>query len=66
MSEEAIAKDILYEIMSKEETLGIRSKAIFKEPPYHLRFVAAAYRPGGAFCEEEKDEDVTHSEGRVR
>ena len=62
MIEEEIAKDIQYEIMSKAETLSIRSKAIFKEPPYHLRFAAAAYRPGGAFFKEDNDEDVTHSQ----
>jgi len=57
MSEEAIEKDIQYEIMSKARTLSIRAKAIFKEPPWYLRYLAAAYRPGGAFCEEEKNKD---------
>ena len=50
-----------YEKMSKPELINYKAKIRFNRPPYHLNFVKAAYKPGGAFCKKEKDGNVTNS-----
>ena len=51
----ALTEQMKYEIMSKSEFLEIRSKAVFKTPPYYCKHLEASYKPGGAIYREEHE-----------